>query len=178
MSVLCFTQNLIQSFWTRKCNDEDVIKRRLAQQTKKEVHSYNHTVSGSYPLFGFFKFATWWHLQGHLSLCISLFTQISVPKCVKSFIFKVDNVVTKLVPSSGNGRFVPRDVLMDLEPRTMDNIRSGPYGQISNPDNFVFGQSGAGNNWAKIHYTKDAELIDVVLDVVLRNPKTLTAFKV
>ncbi|XP_010520666.1 PREDICTED: tubulin beta-2 chain-like [Tarenaya hassleriana] len=27
--------------------------------------------------------------------------------------------------------------------------RSGPYGQIFRPDNFVFGQSGAGNNWAK-----------------------------
>ncbi|KAK6784423.1 hypothetical protein RDI58_017878 [Solanum bulbocastanum] len=33
---------------------------------------------------------------------------------------------------------------MDLEPRTMENIRSGPYGQIFHPDNFVFGQSGAG----------------------------------
>ncbi|WMV41470.1 hypothetical protein MTR67_034855 [Solanum verrucosum] len=33
---------------------------------------------------------------------------------------------------------------MDLEPRTMDNIRSGTYGQIFYPDNFVFGQSGVG----------------------------------
>ncbi|KAI7980723.1 Tubulin beta-1 chain [Camellia lanceoleosa] len=48
------------------------------------------------------------------------------------------------------GRYVPRAVLMDLEPGTMDSIRSGPYGQIFRPDNFVFGQSGAGNNWAKV----------------------------
>uniref|UniRef100_F6H6P0 Tubulin beta chain n=1 Tax=Vitis vinifera TaxID=29760 RepID=F6H6P0_VITVI len=47
------------------------------------------------------------------------------------------------------GRLVPRAVLMDLEPGTMDSVRSGPYGQIFRPDNFVFGQSGAGNNWAK-----------------------------
>lgn len=33
-------------------------------------------------------------------------------------------------------------------------------------DNFVFGQSGAGNNWAKGHYTEGAELVDSVLDVV------------
>jgi hypothetical protein len=33
-------------------------------------------------------------------------------------------------------------------------VRSGPYGQIFRPDNFVFGQSGAGNNWAKGHYTE------------------------
>ncbi|KAL9680060.1 hypothetical protein QQ045_017935 [Rhodiola kirilowii] len=37
---------------------------------------------------------------------------------------------------------------------------------IFRPDNFVFGQSGAGNNWAKGHYTEGAELIDSVLDVV------------
>ncbi|KAG2302303.1 hypothetical protein Bca52824_030954 [Brassica carinata] len=46
-------------------------------------------------------------------------------------------------------KYVPRAVLMDLEPGTMDSLRSGPYGQIFRPDNFVFGQSGAGNNWAK-----------------------------
>ena len=64
------------------------------------------------------------------------------------------------------GRYVPRAVLMDLEPGTMDAVRTGPYGQIFRPDNFVFGQSGAGNNWAKGHYTEGAELIDSVLDVV------------
>ncbi|RWW33210.1 hypothetical protein BHE74_00002369, partial [Ensete ventricosum] len=64
------------------------------------------------------------------------------------------------------GRYVPRAVLMDLEPGTMDSVRTGTYGQIFRPDNFVFGQSGAGNNWAKGHYTEGAELIDSVLDVV------------
>ena len=58
------------------------------------------------------------------------------------------------------GRYVPRSVLMDLEPGTMDSVRSGPFGQIFRPDNFVFGQTGAGNNWAKGHYTEGAELID------------------
>ena len=81
---------------------------------------------------------------------------------------------------------MPRAVLVDLEPGTMDSVRSGqlfsslaslfplnpstlrsgPYGQIFRPDNFVFGQSGAGNNWAKGHYTEGAELVDSVLDVV------------
>ncbi|KAI8549495.1 hypothetical protein RHMOL_Rhmol06G0029100 [Rhododendron molle] len=45
---------------------------------------------------------------------------------------------------ASGGRYVPRAVLVDLEPGTMDSIRSGPYGQIFRPDNFVFGQSGAG----------------------------------
>jgi len=64
------------------------------------------------------------------------------------------------------GRYVPRAVLMDLEPGTMDSVRAGPYGSLFRPDNFIFGQSGAGNNWAKGHYTEGAELIDQVLDVV------------
>jgi len=64
------------------------------------------------------------------------------------------------------GRYVPRCILMDLEPGTMDSVRAGEYGSIFRPDNFVFGQSGAGNNWAKGHYTEGAELIDSVLDVV------------
>ena len=51
------------------------------------------------------------------------------------------------------GKYVPRAVLIDLEPGTMDSVRSGPFGQVFRPDNFVFGQSGAGNNWAKGHYT-------------------------
>ena len=45
-------------------------------------------------------------------------------------------------------KYVPRAILVDLEPGTMDSIRSSPYGEIFRPDNFVYGQSGAGNNWA------------------------------
>ncbi|NWY91255.1 TBB2 protein, partial [Loxia curvirostra] len=66
--------------------------------------------------------------------------------------------------ATGN-KNVPRAILVDLEPGTMDSVRSGPFGQIFRPDNFVFGQSGAGNNWAKGHYTEGAELVDSVLDV-------------
>ena len=59
--------------------------------------------------------------------------------------------------ATGN-KYVPRAVLVDLEPGTMDSVRSGPFGQIFRPDNFVFGQSGAGNNWAKGHYTEGKNL--------------------
>ena len=55
---------------------------------------------------------------------------------------------------ASGGKYVPRAVLVDLEPGTMDSVRSEPFGQIFRPNNFVFGQSGAGNNWAKRHYTE------------------------
>ncbi|KAI6220904.1 Tubulin/FtsZ family, GTPase domain protein [Aphelenchoides fujianensis] len=67
---------------------------------------------------------------------------------------------------AGSNRYVPRAILVDLEPGTMDSIRNSSYGTLFRPDNFVFGQSGAGNNWAKGHYTEGAELVDNVLDVV------------
>ena len=74
----------------------------------------------------------------------------------------------------------------------MDSVRSSPFGQLFRPDNFVFGrlgarlyriihpalslpclgQSGAGNNWAKGHYTEGAELVDSVLDVVRKEAES------
>lgn len=45
------------------------------------------------------------------------------------------------------GRYVPRSVLVDLEPGTMDAIKAGPFGRLFRPDNTVHGQNGAGNNW-------------------------------
>jgi tubulin beta len=69
---------------------------------------------------------------------------------------------------SGELRFVPRAALVDLEPGTLDVIKANEIGKMFKPDNFVFGASGAGNNWAKGHYTEGAELIDEVVDVVRR----------
>ncbi|XP_069930590.1 tubulin beta-4B chain-like [Oryctolagus cuniculus] len=39
--------------------------------------------------------------------------------------------------AAGN-KYVPRAILVDLEPGTMDSVRSGPFGQIFRPDNFMF----------------------------------------
>lgn len=105
-------------------------------------------------------------------------------QCVRSFIFRLGSVETKLVPSSGKlhpvrmlvselikrevvseehgiqadgtykgtsdlqlerinvyyneasaNKYVPRAVLVDLEPGTMDSIRGGPLGNLFRPDN-------------------------------------------
>uniref|UniRef100_A0A3P8S634 Tubulin, beta 2A class IIa n=1 Tax=Amphiprion percula TaxID=161767 RepID=A0A3P8S634_AMPPE len=39
---------------------------------------------------------------------------------------------------ASGSKFVPRAILVDLEPGTMDSVRSGPFGQLFRPDNFVF----------------------------------------
>ncbi|CAH1403503.1 unnamed protein product [Nezara viridula] len=74
--------------------------------------------------------------------------------------------------AASTGVYVPRAILVDLEPGTMDSVRSGSFGMLFRPDNFVFGQSGAGNNWAKGHYTEGADLIDPILDVVRKEAES------
>ena len=64
------------------------------------------------------------------------------------------------------GRYVPRAILLDTEPGTLDSLRSGPFGHLYKPDNFVFSQFGTGNNWAKGFYTEGSEIINTALDVV------------
>jgi tubulin beta len=63
-----------------------------------------------------------------------------------------------------NAKWIPRAVLVDLEPGTMDVIKASAIGPVFKPDNMVFGNNGAGNNWAKGHYTEGAELVESVLD--------------
>ncbi|XP_060184109.1 uncharacterized protein LOC132613844 [Lycium barbarum] len=67
---------------------------------------------------------------------------------------------------------------MDLEPGTMISVRSRTTGQIFRPHNLIFGQLGAGNNWAKCHYTEGAELIDSVLSVVLKEAENCDCIQV
>ncbi|KAF7597567.1 gamma-tubulin [Aspergillus hancockii] len=50
---------------------------------------------------------------------------------------------------SDDTRYIPRAILLDLEPRVLQSIQSGPYKNIYNPENFFIGTQGvgAGNNW-------------------------------
>ena len=54
----------------------------------------------------------------------------------------------------------------------MDYMHSGHFGQIFSPENFVLCQSGAGNNWAKEHYTEGSGLVDLVLDILRKEAES------
>lgn len=43
-----------------------------------------------------------------------------------------------------------RSIHVDLEPGTMDSLRSSKLSALFRPDNFIAGQNGAGNNFAKV----------------------------
>ncbi|KAF9277809.1 Tubulin beta-4A chain [Mortierella alpina] len=73
---------------------------------------------------------------------------------------------------AAGGKYVPRAVLVDLEPGALDSIRASEYGQLFRPDNYIHGQNGAGNNWAKGHYTEGADLIEAAMDVVRKEAES------
>ena len=55
-------------------------------------------------------------------------------------------IINVYLNEATSGKYVTRVILVDLEPGTMDSARSGPFGLIFRPDNFVSGQSGADNS--------------------------------
>ncbi|RSL89402.1 Tubulin gamma chain [Fusarium oligoseptatum] len=45
---------------------------------------------------------------------------------------------------SDDTRYIPRAILIDLEPRVLNGIQTGPYRNIYNPENFLRGQGWHG----------------------------------
>lgn len=63
---------------------------------------------------------------------------------------------------------MPRAVLCDLEPSSINQVKCSCIGRLFNPDCYILGKCGAGNNWAKGFHTEGAELCDVVFETVRR----------
>ncbi|GAA5833566.1 hypothetical protein JCM11251_003528 [Rhodosporidiobolus azoricus] len=60
-------------------------------------------------------------------------------------------------------RYIPRAVMIDLEPRVLHNIQSGQFKHLYNPENFFTSADGggAGNNFAKGHAAADKVWNDI-----------------
>jgi len=65
---------------------------------------------------------------------------------------------------TGVGKYVPRCVMIDLEPTVIDEVRTGTYRQLYHPEQLISGKEDAANNYARGHYTIGKEIIDLVLD--------------
>ena len=55
--------------------------------------------------------------------------------------------------------YIPRALLIDLEPRVINSIQNGLYRNLYNPENFYVSKDGggAGNNWGKGTYRNKAK---------------------
>ncbi|KIV84028.1 tubulin gamma chain [Exophiala sideris] len=70
---------------------------------------------------------------------------------------------------SDDTRYIPRAILVDLEPRVLNSIQTGPYKNIYNPENFFVGDDGmgAGNNWAA-GYAAGERVQEEIFDMIDR----------
>lgn len=69
---------------------------------------------------------------------------------MKAFVIGVIVKKKYLVPQADDEHYIPRAVLLDLEPRVINTIMNSPYSNLYNPENIYLSKhgGGAGNNWA------------------------------
>ncbi|EJD41480.1 gamma tubulin [Auricularia subglabra TFB-10046 SS5] len=65
--------------------------------------------------------------------------------------------------------YIPRAIMVDLEPRVVNNILSGPYSSLYNPENVFLSKDGggAGNNWA-MGYTHGERIYEDLMEMIER----------
>lgn len=80
---------------------------------------------------------TRWRACSKSRLSASEFNQVTVRLFVKN-------------PQADDEHYIPRAVLLDLEPRVIHSILNSPYANLYNPENIYLSEhgGGAGNNWA------------------------------
>ncbi|KAF8967468.1 tubulin gamma [Flammula alnicola] len=69
--------------------------------------------------------------------------------------------------------YVPRSILVDLEPRVINNILTSPYSRLYNPENIFVSKDGggAGNNWAQ-GYASGERIYEEVMDMIEREAES------
>jgi len=63
------------------------------------------------------------------------------------------------------GKHVPRAVFLDLEPTAIDDVRSGAYRELFQPDQFISGKEDSANSFARGR-TSESSLISEHYDVI------------
>lgn len=65
--------------------------------------------------------------------------------------------------------YIPRAVLLDLEPRVIHTIMTSPYAKLYNPENVYLSKDGggAGNNWAS-GFSQGEKLQEEIFDIIDR----------
>ncbi|ORD94656.1 TBA [Enterospora canceri] len=63
-------------------------------------------------------------------------------------------------------KFVPRSVMVDLEPGVVAEVERGEYAQLFHPDSLIAGKEDAANNYARGHYTAGQEMLEPALNAI------------
>lgn len=59
---------------------------------------------------------------------------------------KPDSDPSTFFAETGNGKFVPRSLYVDLEPSVIDDVKTGPYRHLFHPEGMITGKEDAANN--------------------------------
>lgn len=83
------------------------------------------------------------------------------------------------VNQADDNQYIPRAILLDLEPRVMSSILQSPYGNLYNPENIYVSADGggAGNNWA-YGYAQASKLEERIVDMIEREAEGADNFEV
>ena len=81
-----------------------------------------------------------------------------------------------------NEHYIPRSVMIDLEPRVIRSIQNSEYSNLFNPENVYLSETGggAGNNWAS-GYSQGQKIHETIFDIIDREVEcsdSLEAFTV
>jgi len=79
---------------------------------------------------------------------------------------KEDDSYTTFFAETDARHYVPRSIMVDLEPSVIDDVKTGSHKGLYHPDQLICGKEDAANNYARGHYTIGKELIDIVLERV------------
>ena len=75
-----------------------------------------------------------------------------------------DEAFDTFFSDTGRGKFVPRAVLLDLEPTVCDEVRCGTYRELFHPSSIISGKEDASNNYARGHYSMGTQMVDLATD--------------
>eukprot|EP01098_Paradermamoeba_levis_P007515 TRINITY_DN3105_c0_g1_i1.p1 TRINITY_DN3105_c0_g1~~TRINITY_DN3105_c0_g1_i1.p1 ORF type:complete len:449 (-),score=155.22 TRINITY_DN3105_c0_g1_i1:304-1650(-) len=79
---------------------------------------------------------------------------------------KKDTAFQTFFTSSNAGRYVPRCIMVDLEPTVIDEVKTGKYAKLFSQEGLLSGKEDAANNYARGHYTVGKDMVESVLERV------------
>ncbi|XP_025773217.1 tubulin gamma-2 chain-like [Puma concolor] len=74
-----------------------------------------------------------------------------------------------VILATDDEHYIPRAVLLDLEPRVIHSILNSPYAKLYNPENIYLSEhgGGAGNNWAS-GFSQGEKIHEDIFDIIDR----------
>lgn len=91
------------------------------------------------------------------------------------------NDCSVLFNEASSGKFVPRNLMVDLEPSVIDSVRNSSFKDLYHPAQLISGKEDCSNNFARGHYTVGKDQLDVTIDRIRKiadNCQSLQGFQI